>query len=245
MQFGWRSSAGTPVTGFLHTGMGRAMAIACHDLHGSRDSGFNLALGRALERAHIPLLRFDFAGHGMRRGEAAAPSYSQQMQEVDDLLSHLSRRGAQRFVLFGSGTGGSVAYLSAARDERIAAVASVGAVGRPAQLLQRPSFAQLCQAGPRLPPEFYRDSLAHDVVQAVRVLRAPILVLHGEADGLVPSSEAHDLACAARRASLELVLGGDHSLSQPQHLRPAVRRVASFLAEQVLLAMVQGQPTGR
>ena len=76
-----------------------------------------------------------------------------------------------------------------------------------------------------------RTPYSADVAAAVRVLHIPILVVHGEADAVVPCSEAIDLASAARRARLEMVLGADHGFSRPDHLRPAMRQIATFFGQ--------------
>ncbi|HET6345340.1 MAG TPA: dienelactone hydrolase family protein, partial [Myxococcota bacterium] len=66
----------------------------------------------------------------------------------------------------------------------------------------------------------------------------PILVIHGEEDTVVPPSDAHDIASAARQARLELVPGADHAFSRPAHLRPMIRGVATFLADALRSAIL-------
>jgi hypothetical protein len=46
---------------------------------------------------------------------------------------------------------------------------------------------------------------------------------------VVPVSDAHDIATAARNVSLEIVDGADHRFSSPLQMRPAMRKVADFL----------------
>ncbi len=226
------------LVGMLHGSVRRNMAITCHGLFSHKDTPKHVYLAERLAAQSVSTLRFDFAGCGASGGHLFDTSYSQRMQDLDAAITYLCRRGAERFAVFGSSVGGAVALLCAARDERIVAVATLGAVAHPVELLERypqacDDFAQLGYADMpqgRLGPQFYYDSMAHEVVSAVGVLHAPLFVLHGLEDQVVPCSDAHDIAAAARNASLELVDGADHTFSQLVHMRPAMTRTATFLA---------------
>jgi len=53
----------------------------------------------------------------------------------------------------------------------------------------------------------------YDNLTKLAQIRAPVLVLHGTADALIPASHARALAAAAPRADLELVPGYGHELA--------------------------------
>lgn len=226
------------LAGTLHNGVQPAMVITCHGLFSNKDTAKHVFLAECMASHAVGTLRFDFAGCGASDGRLLGTSYSHRMQDLDAAIAYVCAQGAERIAVFGSSVGGAVALLCAARDERIVAVATLGAVAHPAELLERhpqacDDFARLGYADlpqGRLGPEFYYDSLAHEVVAAVGVLHAPLLVLHGLEDLVVPCSDAHDIAAAARNASLELVDGADHAFSHVVHMRPAMMRVAKFLA---------------
>lgn len=217
---------------------GRAV-IACHGMFSNKDGRKHKALAAALAGFGMPLLRFDFAGVGASQGSIYNLSYTRRMADLDAAIGFLAERGVQCFGLFGSSMGGAVAYLQAARDERVVAVASVAAVGQTGHLADRqPDMVRSIEENGfaesplgKVGPEFLEDSHAHDVPAAVAILRAPILVIHGELDTVVPPSDAHDIASAARQGSLEMVLGADHAFRQPEHLRPVIAKVARFLAD--------------
>jgi pimeloyl-ACP methyl ester carboxylesterase len=234
-----------PLAATLYGSVGRVTAIACHGLLSSQQRPEGAELLRVLRPRRIPLLSLDFGGCGRSGGDFYGTTFSRQMSDLDASLAYLAQRGAQRFVLFGMGLGGSVACLAAARDERVVGVATLSACGRPADLPGRPGsdYAGLGPSGDfttargALGPTFYADCMAHDVVAAIGIVRAALLVVHGDADASVPSAEAHDLASAARHASLELVLGADHLFSQATHRRAAMRRVGEFIETTALSAL--------
>ncbi len=234
----FENSRGQRLVGVLHGEPGRAAVISCHGMFSSKDGTKHLLLTELLAARGVPVLRFDAAGRGESEGRLFDLTFSGNMEDLDRAITFLAARGVERVGLFGSSMGGAVALLAAARDERVVAVATLAAVGYPAQLAERhPDFvaAWLSQgwadteAGP-LGRAFYDDALAHDVVAAVQHLRIPILVVHGERDGVVPVGDALDIAAAARCVSLEVVDGADHRFSDPVHLRPTMRTIADFLA---------------
>lgn len=214
------------------------MAVLCHGMLSHKDSPKYVLLAEELARLGISSLRFDFSGRGESGGSLYDLTYSQQVADLDAVFNYLTQQGAQTFGLFGSSMGGAVAYLTAGRDERVVAIATLGAVAHPNLLDEtHPEFAhQWRTKGAVIIPEgsigrgFYDDAQHHSVLASVGVLRAPILVLHGELDDVVPCSDGHDIASAARQARLEIVSGADHQFSKNVHLRPAMRQVADFLA---------------
>ena len=232
----FRNVHGEALRGQWHGSPAAVGAIFCHDLCGDCRSPMACSFVQGAITQGINVLCFDFAGCGQSAGTFARTTLTRRMQDVDAAINFAQAQGVRGIVLCGEGLGGSVAYLAAARDERVVGVASVSACGRPAGLVgqRQGPFAGL-QAGctfdspqGRLDASFAADVLAHNVVAAASVLRAPIMVIHGENDGVVPSCEAHDIATAARDARLELVPGADHKFSQAGHLRAASRNLVAF-----------------
>ncbi len=235
---------GERLAGVLHGSPLQGVVIACHGMLSDKSGAKHILLAGLLQAQSTALLRFDFAGCGASEGSLAQLSYSQRVADLDAAVAYVSTLGAPRVAFFGSSMGGSVAYLQAARDERVVAVATLAAIANPAYLIELNADAvdswqrlgYVSTEKGRIGRSLWEDSLQRDVVAAVRVLHIPILVVHGEADVVVPCSEAIDLATAARRARLEMVLGADHGFSQSDHLRPAMRQIATFLAEELALA---------
>jgi pimeloyl-ACP methyl ester carboxylesterase len=206
-----------------------------------KDGVKHTRLAHEAEQRGMALLRFDFAGRGESGGSVFDMSYSNEVEDLDAAINWLWAKGVQRIGLFGSSMGGAVALLTAARDERVVAVATLAAVAHPSAIEERYPDETLSwtkngyvdtPAG-RIGRSFYDDALQHDVVSAVGILRAPILIMHGTEDTVVPQTDALDLATAARNATLDLIEGGDHQFHNEQFLRPAIRRIADFLASHV------------
>ena len=226
---------GQRLVGELHGTPDARAVICCHGMLSWRGGTKHVFLAELLAERGIAALRFDFAGRGDSDGSLFDLSYSNNMEDLYGAVEALAGRGVERLGLFGSSMGGAVALLAAAREERVVAIATLAAVAHPELVAERHDADAFRERGyietaeGRIGRGFYDDALSHDVCAAVRVLRAPLLVLHGDRDEVVPPSDAHDIAICARHASLEMVLGADHSFSDPVHMRPAMRQVADFL----------------
>ena len=163
----------------------------------------------------LACLRFDFAGRGASEGRLEDLCFSAQVDDLEAAVELLASLGTERLGLFGSSMGGAVALLTAARDERVVAIATLAAIGHAAAAVERnptaiaafESKGYLETVEGRLSRKLWDDAREHDILSAVRVLHAPLLVIHGENDDVVPVSDAHDIAATARNASLEIISG--------------------------------------
>jgi pimeloyl-ACP methyl ester carboxylesterase len=228
---------GERLVGVVQGTLGRTAVLCCHGMLSNKDGTKHQLLARLMEERGVATLRFDGAGRGESEGRLYDLSFSQGREDVEAAVEFLAERGVERLGVFGSSMGGALALLCAGRDERVVALATLAAVAHPGELAARhPEQVSAWQTQGFVDTElgrigrgFYDDAGLHDVIAAVRVLRAPLLVLHGDQDTVVPLSDAHDIASAARNVSLEVVYGADHRFSDPVHLRPAMNAVAEFL----------------
>lgn len=232
---------GTKLAAVVHGPIQQNMVVCCHGMLSDKNSKKYLETAQILAKKDISTVRFDFTGCGESSGTLFELSYSREMEDLDAVIEYLWTQGAKRIGLFGSSMGGAVALLAAARDERVVAIATLAAVGHPEEIEGRyPEHVDAWKTrgfvetdGKRIGPELYRDSLQHDVINAVRILRIPIFVTHGSIDDVVPVADAYDIAEAARNVSLEIVDGADHRFTNPVHLRGTLRLIADFLAQKI------------
>ncbi|MEO0811991.1 MAG: alpha/beta hydrolase [Myxococcota bacterium] len=230
------------LAGVVHGELGAEYAaILCHGMLSTKDSPKHVALARRLAAAGVATVRFDFAGRGESDGTLFDLSYSNEIEDLDAVVEWLWARGVKRIGIFGSSMGGAVALLTASRDERVVAVATMAAVAHPGAMEERyPTQTQdwrdkgyIDSQEGRIGVGFLDDAQTHDVSSAVSVLLAPILVVHGTEDEIVPTSDAHDIACAARRASLLEVEGADHRFTRREDLEEALSQIESFLTSEL------------
>jgi len=185
-------------------------------IHGwSRNAERMLPFVRPLHDAGHNLLALDARCHGLSAcdGNANMLKFSEDIRAaVDEAL----RRGAdpERLGVLGHSVGGAGTIHAAANDPRIRAVVTVGAFAHPRDM----TLLDLSRRG--VPSPLARLILA-SVQRSVGVpleeiapenniagVTAPMLLVHGEEDEIVPIEHARRLAAAAGASARLLLLPG-------------------------------------
>ncbi|HET9951745.1 MAG TPA: alpha/beta hydrolase [Candidatus Eisenbacteria bacterium] len=222
--------------------------ILCHGFRGYKTWGFLPFLATRLAEEGIPAAAFDFASSGIsdRDGTFGEPerfrrgTYAGDLADLarvsDWMAARLGGGKGVRLGLAGHSRGGVISILHAARDRRVGAVATLGS---PARIGVWPdAFWDAWRRGEsadvydfrtkrtlRLGPELFRDwsenGPRYGTAAALATLAAPLLVLHGTRDALVPLAEAKELASFGRSTSVELkvIEGAGHSFQAGDELR--------------------------
>jgi putative redox protein len=241
------NSRGDTLAGVLHHPDGGADAgavVLCHGMESDKNSEKLIVLSKALAERGILTLRFDFSYVGESSGKYENITYT---GEVDDLRAAYwfmrDRRNARIGVL-GSSMGGTVALLFAAQEPSVAALVTIAAPLHPERFPARALTAAQLEQWRELGFTFYHGqklnvSLLHDlekldIPQAVRKITCPVLVVHGDADEVVPVEEAQELhACLVGSRRLSILPGCDHRLSDPDVMRAALADALDWLTEHV------------
>jgi dipeptidyl aminopeptidase/acylaminoacyl peptidase len=185
----------------------------------------------------VHLLAFDARHHGLSDED----SYSSMLKVSEDVRAAIDFATAQpgvdqdRVAVLGLSIGGAASIHAAAHDRRIRAVATAGAFADPRNAMVMPGrWGFLVK--PALPLAFrYIEwrigarfaKIAPEAVIARAAAR--FLIVHGDADAVVPVAQAYRLAAAAgERAKLWIMPGRGHS---DTHLEPGYpETLVSFLA---------------
>lgn len=198
---------------FRPEGPPRGLVVYLHGRNGSRALGARVA--EALVPEGLAVLAYDQRGHGRSGGKAFTYGY----YEKYDLMAWLSALGIQPVYLVGHSTGAAVALQAAALDPRIRGVVSIASFARLEDVIRHhvPSFAgepelQRVLATAEREAHFQVDAVAPE--DAARSIQAPVLLLHGLQDSVVPPD--HALRIWRRmphhaNSSLVLVPGAGHS----------------------------------
>ncbi len=241
------NSRGDTLSGVLHypaVNSTPGAVILCHGMESDKESEKLVFLGRELARQNILTLRFDFAYVGESSGKFEDITYS---GEVDDLrAAHKLVRGhcAGKIAILGSSMGGTVALMFAAEERDVAALVTVSAPLYPGKFPHRIlDAAQLRDwrergftfyNGNRLNVSLLEDLERIDVRASARKVSCPVLILHGDADGVVPVEEAYELhECLTNSKRLSVLEKTDHRLSNPAMMQRAVGEALEWLAEHV------------
>ena len=193
-------------------------------------------------------VRFDYGGHGESGGTFEALTFTDW---VDDALLMLDTVAEGPQVLVGSSMGGWVALrLAVLRPGRVRGLVGVAAAPDFTEDLMWDLFDERVRAvlreegvwrgnGPVGDDEtvvtmaLIESGREHLMLRDEIAIDAPVRLLHGAEDRSVPWETSLRLLGRLRRedATLTLVKGGHHRLSQPENLDLLVRTVDDLLAE--------------
>lgn len=200
--------------------------VLCHGfpigpIDARRSGGtFPQLIDRIVDEVGYVGMTFNFRGCGTSTGDFSLQGW------IDDLraaVDHLVRTtGVQRVVLVGANTGGSIAICVGADDPRVVAAALLSPradfddwAEHPRRFLDHAREIGAVRT-PGFPPSMDDWSRAfrrfRPVAAARRFAPRPLLVLHGEDDESVPTSDGRQLAQAHGAAEFALLAGAGHRL---------------------------------
>ncbi len=224
----FKNNRGDMLSGVLHHPQGKpkGAAILCHGMDSDKESEKMIFLGRRFAETGVLALRFDFAYVGESSGKFEDITYSGEVEDLKAAHALVQDREPGRIALFGSSMGGTIALLFAAVEPRIAALVTLAAPVHPetfptrlltgAQLREWRDRGFAIYNGRRLNISLLEDLERLDVPRSARNVKCPVLILHGDADAVVPVTEAYELCGILTGAKrLSILKGSDHRLSDP------------------------------
>ncbi len=230
----FRNSLDQRLYGILHrgsTGPGLgATIVLCHGMMSAKEGTKQRAFAKVFEESGFSVLRFDFSFCGESEGSFEEITFAQEVDDLRAAVDWVRGKGGDPVGLLGSSMGGAVALLYASGDPSIHAVVTLAAVGVPGRIADRMEdlkrkTQEWKDEGYRLGAEgepgeaFYEDARRQDVLAAAGRVSAPLLVMHGEEDEVVPVEDAHAIHANAKGPKeLKLLPGGDHRITRPGDL---------------------------
>ena len=199
----------------------------------------------ALAAEDFLALRFDFSGNGQSEGEFSKSTYSKQIAEMQEACGVILKKGVRRLGLAGHSMGAVIAVLTAPRIEAVKAVCTLA--GRltglnAANFFSRRQIKELESTGKvsftsrgrslQLSKEFFADSKQYDLPEAVKSLKTPLMVVHGDADEIIPVEEAYEANLLnPERTDLAVISGADHMFSNDKLRSQIVKLVVKWFKE--------------
>lgn len=251
--FTFVGGAGAPLSGRLEgpEGTPRGWAIFAHCFTCGKDSHAAVRISRALSRAGIGVLRFDFAGTGLTGEMEDALNFASDVEDLRAAAQAMAAAGMSPSLLVGHSLGGAAALIAATEMADIAAVATIGAPADLQHLLRefQPEDLQAIKRGGETSvqiagrPFIIRRSFLEavetfDVETCAATLKRPVLILHSPVDQVVGIDHASRLFGASRHPKSFISLDtGDHLLSDIEDANYAAAMVAAWASRFLPLLM--------
>lgn len=216
-----------------------ANAVYAHCFTCSKDHPATYRMCKALSRAGIQVLRFDFTGLGDSHGVISNSNFSNNIEDITAAVDYLTENFSAPELLIGHSLGGIAALATACRLDKISAVVTIAAPSRPSHILEHfkqhlPTIKQQGYADVRifdqtlkLTNDYVDDLMSYDNQEFTINLNKPLLILHSPYDDIVSVSEAAEIFTKAKHPKSFISLHKiDHLLSK--------RKDAEYIADLVV-----------
>jgi fermentation-respiration switch protein FrsA (DUF1100 family) len=214
-------SEGLTISAVLHLpDKARApFVVASHGLLSNKDSDKYVALGERLSEEGIALLRFDFRGCGESEGTLAESTLTGRIDDLGAAIEFArSYRGlGKRMGLLGSSLGGYISLVKSALNPEVRAVVTWATPFHLDGIESQKDAAGM----PILGEPFFADLPNHRLLPLLSKV-TNCLVIHGQADELVPVDQAWEIFNSlGTYKEIRILEGADHRLTNPDHRQRA------------------------
>ena len=198
------------------------IVVGSHGLEGSLKSAKQDLLSRMLPENGIAFFRFDHRGCGTSQGNFVEDtSLDKRTRDFTAAVEHvigLSKTSGQ-LGLFGSSMGGATCINAWQVLEKIG-FSPKGGVFCAAPVVSRTIHNIPLEANgnrPALPLSFFKDNLLFNLLDQAKSLHH-VMIFHGDADEIVPVSNAHDLFSAMQAPKEKIIHpDGRHQMTDRGH----------------------------
>lgn len=229
----------------------KPIVVQAHGFTTSRNNGTNSELAPKLAEAGIATLRFDFFGHNESTGDFQDITVTKGKQDILACIEYARNElGYRTVAVHGSSYGGATALMAASEaDPQLNALVLKCPVTnyrkREDEYYSPEEIASWKEKGTievdhsklnkaTLGYDFYIDSANNNGWEAAKKVMCPTLIIHGDADSLVPIEDSRVAVQNFADAQLIEHEGVDHWFEEGDAFPRMINESLEFLKEKLL-----------
>lgn len=169
--------------------------VFCHGFRSDKSGSFEGRCERAVAEGYNAV-RFDFRGCGEADGEFIEQTLTTRLADLQAVVGYFD---VDRYLLFGSSFGGKVAFHTAVRDDRVAAVATRAPATYDLDMGDRRDIIEeegvyRYDSGHAIDERLFEDMEQYAFADVAAALDVPVAVFHGAADEKIPIGNSFEAA---------------------------------------------------
>lgn len=216
----------------------RDILIIGHGVTGNKDRPFVIALAEAVASEGMAVLRFSFSGNGSSGGDFRECTISKEIEDLNAVVTAAVNNG-YRVTYAGHSMGGAVGVLAAARDERIKHLISLAGMVNTKDFYDR-EFGeetpdegcmweeQSCPLSSTYKNDMYEIG---SVVSRASEVKVPWLLIHGDADDVVPIEDSRQIFAQANDPKKIIEIPGANHVFSESGFVPMSEAVIDWIGE--------------
>ncbi len=194
------------------------LVVGSHGLEGSKESAKQKVVAKLLAQNNIAFFRFDHRGCGESQGDFIKDtSLEKRTHDFINAVKHILslKKTTWDIAVFGSSMGGSTcinAWESLLKmDINLCGAVLCSAPVKSRTIENIPTDAN--EDRPALPLSFFKENLLFNILDKAKDL-SNVLIFHGDADEVVPVSNAKDIYNLAKEPKKLIIhKNGDHQMA--------------------------------
>ncbi|ACT58968.1 bifunctional alpha/beta hydrolase/OsmC family protein [Hirschia baltica] len=233
----------------LPAGTPRGFAIFAHCFACSKDQFATARIARQLVQLGVGVLRFDFTGLGFSEGDFSDTTFSSNIDDLVAASQWMEEQGMAPTLAIGHSLGGAAVLAAASKLPTVKAFVSIAApscakhvtenFGSQISEIETKGEADVQLAGRtfKIKKQFLDDVEDARVIESVRNMKRPLLVMHSPIDQTVGIENANDIFMAAMHPKSFVSLDdSDHLLTDREDAKYVAGVIAAWATHYAIAA---------
>ncbi len=215
--------------------------LFCHGLFSSKDAHKIIRMSDSVAAAGFTLMTFDFSF--TMGGDFSRFSILQEVEDLRSAFGYFLGRGIKAVHLVGSSMGGVVSLLFASEAHQ--SIKSLSLIATPVKLdellirLTGGTDPRTLSAegmslveGTAVHNAFFHEALSIPMLERLRAVKAPALILHGAVDPIVDISNVRTLESTLRSEKRTvIIIDGEHNLTRESDIEILKENIIRWIKE--------------